>query len=45
MWNRQSPDLYPSYHPLPFHLVSIHLTNPWLKMSQCLEIEEFGLKY
>ena len=44
MWNRPSPG-YPSYDPTPFHLLSTHLTNPSLKMSRCLEIEEFILKY
>ena len=43
--NRQSPDLYPAYNPLPF---STHLTypcSPCLKMGQCLELEEFGWKH
>ena len=44
-WNRPSPDLYPSYDPPPFRLVSTHLTRPCLKMGQYLEIEEFGWKY
>ena len=44
-WNRLSPVLYPPYNPPPFHLLSTHLTNPCLKMGQCLEIEKFGWKY
>ena len=41
----QSPDLYPSYKPRPFHLLSTHLTSPCLMIGQYLQIEEFGWKY
>ena len=44
-WNRESPDLYPYYNPPPFHLLSTHLTNPCLKMGQCLDIEEFDWNF
>ena len=46
IWNRQSPDLYPSDSPPPFHLLWTQMTNPCLEMSQCLsvEIEVSGLK-
>ena len=41
----ESSESCPSYSPLPFHLLSTHLTDPCLKMGQCLEIKEFGWKY
>ena len=41
MWNPKSSVLYPSYNPKASQLQSAGLTNPYLQMHKCLEIERY----